>query len=33
MGQSKLDDALDYPGDERLTGQKLERFVWETGRA
>ena len=28
-----LHDALNDPGDERLTGQKLERFVGETGRA
>ena len=26
-------DALNHPGDERLTGQQLERFVGETGRA
>jgi hypothetical protein len=28
-----LHDPLDHPGDERLAGQKLERFVGETGRA
>jgi hypothetical protein len=26
-------DALDDPGDERLTGQQLVRFVGETGGA
>ena len=28
-----LHDTLNHPGDERLTGQQLERFVGETGRA
>ena len=31
--QLVLHDALDHPGDEGLTGQQLERFVGETGRA
>jgi hypothetical protein len=25
--------VLNNPGDERLTGQQLERFIGETGRA
>ena len=33
IGQVVLHDALNDPGDERLAGQKLERFVGETGRA
>ena len=28
-----LPDALNPPGDEWLAGQKLERFVGESGRA
>ena len=33
LDQTVLHDALNHPGDERLTGQQLERFVGETGRA
>ena len=33
LDHTELHDALNHPGDERLTGQQLERFVGETGRA
>ena len=33
LHDAMLHDALNHPGDERLTGQKLERFVGETGGA
>ena len=33
LDQTELHDTLNNPGDERLTGQQLERFIGETGRA
>ena len=33
LDQTEVHDVLNHPGDERLTGQQLERFIGETGRA
>jgi hypothetical protein len=33
LDQAEVHDVLNDPGDERLTGQQLERFVGETSRA
>ena len=33
VDRAEVQDVLNHPGDERLTGQKLERFIRETGRA